>query len=199
MAIPHMAVPNISHVNWRALKAAGFEGCVFDKDNTLTEPYAIAIAPVLVASLKNCIETFNGRVVMLSNSAGLEEFDPEGEEAAKLEKLLGIAVLRHKNKKPKGGAEELESYFACKAEKLVMVGDRYLTDVVYGNQNGMFTIRPAPLTLVGEPSVVRMARSIEDRFVGLRLAKGTRAPKHPLIPLADLIDTFVKDPEPIQL
>ena len=37
-----------------------------------------------------------------------------------------------------------------------MVGDRYLTDVVYGNQNGMFTIRPAPLTLNGEPSVVRM-------------------------------------------
>ena len=43
---------------------------------------------------------------------------------------------------------------SCKAEELVMIGDRYLTDVVYGNRNGLFTIRPAPLTLEGEPSAV---------------------------------------------
>lgn len=78
-AIPHLSVPNISYVDWKALKGAGFQGCVFDKDNTLTEPYAIAIAPILVNSLKRCIETFGGdNVVLLSNSAGLEEFDPEG-------------------------------------------------------------------------------------------------------------------------
>ncbi len=35
-----------------------------------------------------------------------------------------------------------------------MIGDRYLTDIVYGNRNGLFTIRPAPLTLEGEPSAV---------------------------------------------
>ena len=39
-----------------------------------------------------------------------------------------------------------------------MVGDRYLTDVVYGNRNGMLTIRPAPLTLEGEPSTVHLVR-----------------------------------------
>jgi phosphatidylglycerophosphatase GEP4 len=40
-----------------------------------------------------------------------------------------------------------------------MVGDRYLTDVVYGNRNGMFTIRPAPLSLHGEPQTVKLVRS----------------------------------------
>ena len=44
----------------------------------------------------------------------------------------------------------------CKAEKLIMVGDRYLTDIVYGNRNGLLTIRPSPLTMKGDPSVVRM-------------------------------------------
>ena len=83
-ALPHLSVPNISYVNWPALRRAGFEGCVFDKDNTLTEPYAIAVAPALAASLRSCIETFNGKVVLLSNSAGLEEFDPEGELHPKL-------------------------------------------------------------------------------------------------------------------
>ena len=41
-----------------------------------------------------------------------------------------------------------------------MVGDRYLTDVVYGNRHGMLTIRPTPLTLVGETFVVRMVSTL---------------------------------------
>lgn len=36
-----------------------------------------------------------------------------GEEATKLEKLLGVTVLRHKCKKPEGGADELEAHFGC--------------------------------------------------------------------------------------
>lgn len=36
----------------------------------------------------------------------------------------------------------------------MLVGDRYLTDVVYGNRNGLLTIRPSPLTLSGEPGGV---------------------------------------------
>lgn len=86
-ALPHVSVPNISYVDWAALKRAGFEGAVFDKDNTLTEPYAIAIAPILVDSLRKCIQTFDGKVALLSNSAGLEEFDPEG-KASMFQTLL---------------------------------------------------------------------------------------------------------------
>ena len=46
----------------------------------------------------------------------------------------------------------------CKSDELVMVGDRYMTDVVFGNRLGMLTIRPAPLTWDGEPSTVKMVR-----------------------------------------
>lgn len=35
-----------------------------------------------------------------------------------------------------------------------MIGDRFLTDVVFGNRNGMLTIRPAPFTSKGEPKAV---------------------------------------------
>ena len=31
-----------------------------------------------VDSLRKCIQTFDGKVALLSNSAGLKEFDPEG-------------------------------------------------------------------------------------------------------------------------
>ncbi len=47
----------------------------------------------------------------------------------------------------------------CPASKLVMIGDRYLTDVVYGNRHGMLTIRPTPISLQGEPFAVRLVSS----------------------------------------
>ena len=39
-----------------------------------------------------------------------------------------------------------------------MVGDRYLTDIVFGNRLGMLTVRTAPLTLRGEPKAVLLVR-----------------------------------------
>ena len=39
-----------------------------------------------------------------------------------------------------------------------MIGDRYLTDIVYGNRHGMLTIRPKPLTLQGEHRTVQWVR-----------------------------------------
>ena len=78
LSVPHVSVPDIRWVDWRALRAAGFKGCVFDKDNTLTEPYALGIHQPLAASMQHCMETFEGNVAVLSNSAGLQEFDPTG-------------------------------------------------------------------------------------------------------------------------
>jgi phosphatidylglycerophosphatase GEP4 len=37
---------------------------------------------------------------------------------------LGVPVLRHKEKKPAGGARELEAYFNCPSSELIMIGDR---------------------------------------------------------------------------
>ena len=75
----HVNVPDIRWVNWHALSAAGFKGCVFDKDNTLTEPYMLAVHEPLTASMQQCMEAFDGHIALLSNSAGLQEFDPAGE------------------------------------------------------------------------------------------------------------------------
>jgi hypothetical protein len=61
----------------------------------------------------------------------------------------------------------------CKAEQLIMVGDRYLTDIVFGNRNGMFTIRPTPFTGRGEPQAVRLVRG------GPRCAASTSDSKAP--------------------
>jgi hypothetical protein len=48
------------------------------QDNTLTEPYSLGVAPQLAPSLQRCREAFQGRLVLMSNSAGLAQFDPRG-------------------------------------------------------------------------------------------------------------------------
>lgn len=40
-----------------------------------------------------------------------------------------------------------------------MIGDRYLTDVVYGNRNGMFSVCVAPIQQAGETAAVKLVRS----------------------------------------
>ena len=78
LAVPHMSVPDIRWIDWHALRASGFKGCVFDKDNTMTEPYILSVHPPLQRSMQQCQEAFSGHLVLLSNSAGLQEFDPDG-------------------------------------------------------------------------------------------------------------------------
>ncbi|KAJ0674667.1 putative HAD superfamily, PGP phosphatase, mitochondrial/chloroplastic [Helianthus annuus] len=58
-------------------------------------------------------------------------------------------------KKPAGSAEEIERHFGCDCSKLIMVGDRPFTDIVYGNRNGFLTILTAPLSLAEEPFTVK--------------------------------------------
>ncbi|KXZ50576.1 hypothetical protein GPECTOR_16g751 [Gonium pectorale] len=151
LALPHIAVPDIRHVDWEGLRAAGFRGLVFDKDNTLSEPFALHVEPRLQSSLSRCMAAFEGRAVLYSNSAGLKQYDPDGKEAEQLEAALGIPVLRHTEKKPSGGSAELEAHFGCPASDLIMVGDRYLTDIAFGNRHGMLTVHVQPLTSKGEP------------------------------------------------
>ena len=178
---PQISVPDIRYVDWAAVKAAGFRGCVFDKDNTITEPYALEVYQPLRDAMRDCLEVFDGKVVLLSNSAGLYQYDPEGHEADRMEAQLGIKVLRHAEKKPAGAAHELEEHFACPASEMVMVGDRYFTDVAYGNRHGMLTVRVQPITLKGEKATVRLSRSLEDTLVGRWSRGGSRAPAHELL------------------
>ncbi|GIL80510.1 hypothetical protein Vretimale_16036 [Volvox reticuliferus] len=178
LALPHVAVPDIRHVDWDKLRAAGFRGLVFDKDNTLSRPFALEVEPRLRGALDHCLAVFEGRAVLYSNSAGLKQYDPNGAEARRLEAALGIPVLRHEDKKPGGGCTELEAHFGCPASDLVMVGDRYLTDVAFGNRHGMLTVHVQPLTSQGEPFGVLLARRVEEFWVARWTAAGVHPPAH---------------------
>lgn len=144
LLVPHLSVPTISDVNYEALRQY-CGGVLFDKDNTLTAPYASDIHPDAHEGLKNAIQAFGvDRVAILSNSAGTND-DPEYKEAQRIEESLGIAVIRHKEKKPGGLDEVLKHFDETDPARLCMVGDRLLTDIVFGNLHGMLTVHSLPL------------------------------------------------------
>jgi len=144
--VPHVSVANVSELNYRALKErAGIRAVVFDKDNTLTAPYANTIHKDAARGLASAKEIFGvENVAIMSNSAGTKD-DPGYEDASSIEAALGIAVIRHDDKKP-GGLDEVLKHFAMDdPSRLCMVGDRLLTDVVFGNLYDMLTVHTLPL------------------------------------------------------
>ncbi|KAL0362506.1 UNVERIFIED_CONTAM: hypothetical protein Scaly_1205800 [Sesamum calycinum] len=181
LVIPHVSVPDIRYIDWAELKNRGFEGVVFDKDNTITAPYSLNLWAPLGSSLQQCKSLFGNNIAVFSNSAGLYEYDPDGRKAGALEDAIGIKVIRHKVKKPAGTAEEVERHFGCESARLIMVGDRPFTDVVYGNRNGFFTILTEPLSLAEEPLIVRQVRLLEVAIVKQWSKKGLMPMSHKLV------------------
>lgn len=67
------------------------------------------------------------------------------QQAARLSGALGVQVIRHGTKKPEGG-DAIARQLHCDLARAAFVGDRLLTDVVFGNINKMLTIHTQPLT-----------------------------------------------------
>ncbi|KAL7576526.1 hypothetical protein ACA910_018024 [Epithemia clementina (nom. ined.)] len=217
LMVPHVSVASVSDLDFEALQQhAGICAVVFDKDNTLTLPYETTqIHPKAQAGLESARRVFGSQgVAILSNSAGTVQDDPNFVEAQAIEENLGIAVIRHAEKKP-GGLPEVLQHFApvllsrfCSeptppdhddhtggrsdnsswttaadrppppvlasstaAPRLCMIGDRILTDVVFGNLYGMLTVHVThPLAVTAEERArdnwtARLLRPLEQRLV----------------------------------
>jgi len=186
--VPHVSVANVSELNYRAMKeSAGVRAVVFDKDNTLTAPYGMAVHRDAAQGLESAKEIFGSEnVAIMSNSAGTLD-DPGYEDAKQIEEALGIAVIRHDDKKPGGLTEVLSHFDMDDPAALCMIGDRLLTDVVFGNLYEMLTVHTLPLCK-GEdnkqdnkPS--KIVRYVENKglysnWFGSRMLYKSAVPKH---------------------
>ncbi|KAI9332480.1 mitochondrial PGP phosphatase-domain-containing protein [Zopfochytrium polystomum] len=139
LAIPKQIVPDIRAIDYRALRRSGHSLIVFDKDNTLTAPYSNTLHPPFREAWAECRSEFGPNVWILSNSAGTPD-DKDFAQAKSVEESLGVRVLRHQIKKPGGSEELLQQLNGISPSEIVVVGDRVLTDVVYGNLLGAYTI-----------------------------------------------------------
>ncbi|OQR83508.1 hypothetical protein ACHHYP_14616 [Achlya hypogyna] len=180
LLVPHLSVKDINEIPFAKLQALGFKGVVFDKDNTLTVPYKHQIVDRVQGAVTECQTVFGyDRVVIFSNSAGSSEDAPLFTEARSIEEKLQIKVLCHGTKKP-DGIDPLTSQMQVEPHELVMVGDRYSTDVLFGNSNGMLTIRTEQLSKEGESVLNLTMQVIEKTILARILARGIVAPDHAL-------------------
>lgn len=98
-----------------------------------------------------------------------------------MEAALGVAVLRHAAKKPAGGVAEVTARFACAPGEIMVVGDRYLTDVAFANLNGALAVRVAPFDTRMESSAVKASRRTEELLVARSRRKGVQPPAQTLV------------------
>lgn len=175
-AIPHFLVTDISYIHPEKLHEYGFKGVLFDKDNTLTAPYANKIHSNIREVFARFKKVFNDRLAVLSNSAGTQD-DIGNYDAITIEKLLGITVIRHKRKKP-SCIKDVRKYFDCEPVDLVICGDRVFTDIVFGNRYGMLTILTDIFTEDGDNLAAVKARRHERPLLERWLSQGIRPPAH---------------------
>ena len=180
LLVPHATAISLEKVNFTVLKQNQIKGVLLDKDNTITKPYKNTLQPRLRQSIEKATSLFGNRnVVIISNSAGGPD-DDSFKEATAVENSIGLPVLRRTHKKPAGIESVLAHFDVSDPSQLVMIGDRLLTDVAFGNKHGMLTIHTHPLTTSGDPLIVRCARRFENVLVSVFRYFGVRAPAHKL-------------------
>eukprot|EP01121_Diplochlamys_sp_Union-15-3_P011030 TRINITY_DN3165_c0_g1_i4.p1 TRINITY_DN3165_c0_g1~~TRINITY_DN3165_c0_g1_i4.p1 ORF type:complete len:208 (-),score=10.18 TRINITY_DN3165_c0_g1_i4:4-627(-) len=179
LVVPHFRVEDVRQIDFKRLNSAGFKGVIFDKDNTLTVPYHFDVHPILKNAVKEFQFIFGKHAVVFSNTIGSKYDSPNFEQAKHFESVTGIPVIRHQEQKP-GGFREIMDYFKCEPHELVLVGDRYFTDIMFGNTYGMLTFHTKILTHENENIVVKNVRKLESLLVERWIREGIEPPEHSL-------------------
>ncbi|KAK8794775.1 hypothetical protein WA158_001756 [Blastocystis sp. Blastoise] len=181
--LPHMSYKTIVEIPFEKLKENGIELVVFDKDNTLTAPYKNEyFTDEVKKTVEKCQSLFGySNVIMLSNSLGAEG---EIKVDKKVDSNLNIYIFIHKHKKPEG-FKELSEIYNIPYRNMIVVGDRYLTDIYGGNEYGMMTCHVDPFTEEGDNTMAKHARRLENQLVEKYKKQNIQAPSHPLFSKLD--------------
>jgi phosphatidylglycerophosphatase GEP4 len=178
LVMPHYHVTDISRINPKRLRDQGVEGIIFDKDNTLTNPYEDILHPRVRDAFAEFKSVFGDEIVIMSNSAGTKD-DKNYDAARRIESALGVEVLIHDKKKP-GGIVSVRRRLKCPLSRIAMAGDRTITDIAFGNKNGMLTILTDPFTEEGDNTMAAIFRRYERFFLRRWSRRGVTPPPHAL-------------------
>ncbi|KAI0254430.1 mitochondrial PGP phosphatase-domain-containing protein [Lactifluus subvellereus] len=136
LLLPSVTVRDIRHLNFAALRDAGYRGAIFDKDNCLTLPHHDKLVPELEAAWSTALQAFGpSNVLIVSNSAGTRE-DPAQLQAESVAHHLRAPVLLHAAPKPSYACASaaLSALPGLAPHEIVVVGDRVFTDVVLAHR-----------------------------------------------------------------
>jgi HAD superfamily phosphatase (TIGR01668 family) len=144
---------------------------IWDIDNTLFVPETTEVDPVGLRLFEkvNRQKTF----ICLSNSPTIAERE------GKIKQLLGCELFISRYQKPSHELfVELSRRYRLEGKKVAMVGDRRITDVLFGNRHGLTTILVDPFSRK-ESVGVQFMRSLESLAALFLLPLGLLFRKQP--------------------
>lgn len=158
---PHVIAKDISNLNFKKMKEMGMEKIIFDKENTLTgkrKPFFLNAK--IKKSFVKAKAVFGKDNTMVVSNMGRNRyrgsrrwFDRELKEVKFFHRTSHTVRKPFNFNKIKNLAKKRYNYDLGNPEKMVMVGDRLTSDVMFGNINRMATVYVKPFSLLdkGKP------------------------------------------------
>lgn len=156
---PRSRATSVHAIDYRALRARGVRGLIFDLDNTLARWRAGPPGEEVRALLRR-LQQEGFRVAVLSNGRLSQR-----PEVIQFFQNLGIPVIYPARKPLPGGIRRALQTLGLPPREAALVGDQLFTDVLGGNLAGLFTILVEPLDPGRESPFTKLNRLLE-RLVG---------------------------------
>lgn len=134
LVIPNSYVENIEKINYKKLQELGITNLIFDIDNTIMPVNDIKVTAELKEFFNHLKKDFT--ICLVSNN-GEVRVNP-----VKME--LEVMALASANKPKKEAYEKTLKLLKSTKQTTAMIGDQMLSDIVFGNQFGLYTILVEP-------------------------------------------------------
>ena len=145
---------NITLLDIDQLKKDGLEAIIFDLDSTIMEPRSASLKPEVVELLDRLKPDFKlGILTNNKNEAYLE----------KVKLAIDIPIITHARKPSNSGFINFQEVFNVNPEKILVIGDRPIPDILGGHLAKMKTCLVEPLQ--SEPYWIKLIRKLEHALL----------------------------------
>jgi uncharacterized protein len=143
---------DITDIDLDDLFAAGIRALILDLDSTLVAPRSGVVTRDVANWLTNAKSRF--KLTVLSNNL-------KHEYVEQIAGTLQIPVVGRATKPRRAGFLKAAKNMGVSPDKVAVVGDRPLTDILGGARAGMKTVLVRPLKTMRESALVRCIRKLE--------------------------------------
>ncbi len=133
---PDEYVKDVASINFKKLYSEGYQGVLFDVDNTLV-PFDLHDAPDSLIEFVHGLEEIGLKVGLVSNNT-------RGRVEA-LNQKLGLEMMPNAMKPFTFKLRKILSILGIQHDKAIFVGDQLFTDVWVGNRLGLYTVLVEPI------------------------------------------------------
>ncbi len=134
LVIPKSYVKNIYEINYKKLKNLGIQNLIFDIDNTIMPVNNIEVTQNLKTFFNELKKDFT--ICLVSNN-GEDRVNP-------VKKDLNVLAIANAKKPSKETYDEIVKLLNVTKNNTAIIGDQMLSDIVFGNQFGLYTILVEP-------------------------------------------------------